>query len=126
MGYERVGERLRERMLARGYRKEDGEPDVQRFCWDWRFTTQLVYNWLNDRGTPFKDLIRLCAALDCSAEWLLTGAERPKASPRQGRGKIKGLLLALGVGLGAMLSPNAGLLGIMSVRARRQELARAV
>jgi hypothetical protein len=111
------------------YRKADGGPDVQRFCWDHRFNPNHVHQWLGEKITPFKDLIRLCAALDCSAEWLLTGSERPKASPRQGRGKINGLLLALGGGLGAMLSPSVGLLGIMSSGAsedQRQELARAI
>src|SRR5262245_12574706 len=34
--YEGVGRRLREQLIARGYRRADGEPDAQRFCWDHR------------------------------------------------------------------------------------------
>jgi hypothetical protein len=104
--YEQVGERIRERLLTLGYRRPDGEPDVQRFCWDQRFDKTLVYAWLRNTMTPFKDLIRLCTALDCSAEWLLIGKERdPKASPARGR-QLRSILLALAVGGG--LWPSAG------------------
>ena len=101
--YNQVGQRIKQRMLARGYRKadDDGEPDIQRFAWDHRFSTQQLYNWIHEKGTPTKDLIRLCASLDCSADWLLTGHEWGKAMPRQRRG-LRSLLLALAVG-GALL-----------------------
>jgi len=108
---EQIGARIRERLLARGYRREDdGEPDVQRFCWDHRFDKTLVYAWL--RGTtPFKDLIRLCEALECSAEWLLTGKERAlgKSAPALSRPptKLKSLLLAFSLGAG-LLWPSSG------------------
>lgn len=106
--YVGVGERIRERLLASGYRKADGEPDVQRFCWDHRFDKTLLYAWLRETMTPFKELVRLCMALDCSIEWLLTGNERGKAQPRQGRGRARKLLAALTVGGGLALSPSLG------------------
>ena len=106
--YEQVGARIRERMLALGYRRADGEPDVVRFGWDQRFDKTMVYAWLRDTMTPFKDLTRLCDALQCSEVWLLTGKERdPKAAPGKARhGKVPSLLLVLSVGLG--LWPSAG------------------
>ena len=76
MAYSGYGSRMRLRLLEMGYRKPDGGPDVQRFCWDFRFNANHVHQWLSEKITPFKDLIRLCTALDCSAEWLLTGNER--------------------------------------------------
>jgi|SRR5262245_22154579 len=108
MGYAQVGRRIRERLLSLGYVKADGEPDVQRFCWDHRFGTTHVYAWLADRMTPFKDLIRLCTALECSAEWLLTGEERKKASPARSRPRrARNLLLLLSVA-GALAWPSPG------------------
>lgn len=107
MTYRGVGSRIRQRLLALGYRRDDGEPDVQRFGWDHRFDKTLIYLWLRDARTPFKELIRLCEILECSVEWLLTGVERGKAKPRQGRGRVRNLLLALTAGaLG--LWPSAG------------------
>lgn len=108
--YERVGGRIRERLIALKYVKPDGDLDIQRFCWDFRFEKTNVYNWLSERITPVKDLIRLCQALDCSAEWLLTGKERdPKAKPASGRPHrktIRGVLLALTLGAVGALWPS--------------------
>lgn len=107
--YPGIGPRIEAKLRERGYVKNGGELDVQRFCWDHRFEKTNVYNWLSERYTPFKDLIRLCVALDCSAEWLLTGAERGKAAPRQGRArKLKNLLVVLSLGAGAaVVGPTA-------------------
>ena len=104
-GYEGVGERLRERMLALGYTRDDGELDIQRFCWDHRFSTTLVRLWLKDEGTPFKELVRLCDILGVSERWLLTGTDRGKAQPRQGRGARK-LLLVLSLAAAGLLWPE--------------------
>lgn len=109
--YREVGKRIRERLLARGYVKSDGELDVERFSWDFRFGRTNLYNWIGDRAVPFKDLLRLCTALECSVEWLLTGKEREmgKGHPRQGRGAARKLLLALS--FGAALWPRDGVAG---------------
>jgi hypothetical protein len=108
--YPGVGERIRERMLMLGYKQANGEPDVTRFGWDFRIEKTLMYAWLRETMTPTKDLGRLCEALDCSIHWLLLGTEyQPKkaapARSRQQRGKVRGLLLALGVALGALVPP---------------------
>ena len=108
--YKDVGKRLREQLLARGYRRADGEPDVQRFAWDFRFDKGHVYGWLRDEMTPFKELVRLCVALDCSERWLLTGYElaAKKATPASGRQHkgLRSLLLGLIVGSGLWPSPS--------------------
>ena len=108
MAYEGVGPRIRERLLAQGYKRESGEADVTRFSWDFRFNQNHLHAWLRDEMTPFKDLIRLCTALDCSAEWLLTGEERGKAKPRLGRGKARGLLLVLSAAAGLLWPSGSG------------------
>ena len=123
--YTGVGERIRERMLAMGFVRADGQPDVQRFCWDFRYDRTLVYAWLADKATPFKDLVRLAQNLGVSVEWLLTGNEREalargKTERRQGRRPTVGsLLLALSVvGAGGFGSPSGGVLvqaGIVNV-----------
>ena len=74
--YTGVGTRIRERMVKLGYVRADGEPDVQRFSWDFRYDRTLIYAWLAGKATPFKDLIRLAQDLQISVEWLLTGQER--------------------------------------------------
>jgi hypothetical protein len=124
--YTLVGPRIRERLLALGYRRADGEPDVQRFCWDQRFDKTLIYAWLRETMTPFKDLIRLCDALQCDPYWLLTGKEQvfPKAIPRQRRGKLPSLVLALSLGGGLALSPSASVAGIAPTRAVDDSLNR--
>jgi hypothetical protein len=109
--YTGVGTRMRERLLTLGYKRDDGEPDMQRFGWDHRFDKGHLYAWLRDEMTPFKDLTRLCDALDCSERWLLTGKERdPKASPGRARqhGKLKSLWLVLPLAAAALLSPSSG------------------
>lgn len=126
--YEGVGGRLGELMLAKGYKRDDGKPDVQRFCWDYRFDRTLVYDWLNDRATPFKDLTRLCDALECSEKWLLVGEEREakKAAPARSRPRIKSLWLA-SIGLASALAmwPSGGVLaqtGTLQVREFANEI----
>jgi hypothetical protein len=106
--YEGVGERIRERLLALGYVKPNGDTDVQEFCWRHRFGTTHLYAWVGDKMTPFKDLTRLCDALNCSEKWLLTGEEREikKAAPARSRPRIKSLWLALPLAAGALLSPS--------------------
>jgi len=102
--YTGVGTRIRERMLKLGYERADGEPDVQRFSWDFRYDRTLIYAWLADKATPFKDLIRLARDLQISVEWLLTGEDRlPKASRRQGRRTAGSLVLALLAGAASLL-----------------------
>jgi hypothetical protein len=103
-----IGQRIRERLIARGYRRADGEPDVREFSFDFRFDKGHVYSWLSGKMTPFKQLTELCDALQCTPYWLLTGKEQifPKAIPRQRRGKVQGLLLALSLGGGLALSPS--------------------
>ena len=105
--YQGYGARMRARLLEQGYKRQDGEPDVQRFCWDHRFNANHFHQWLGEKMAPFKDLIRLCEALDCSAEWLLTGVERKKAKPGRARRSVKNLLLALTAASAALLSPSA-------------------
>ena len=105
--YTGVGERIRERLLKLGYQQPNGEPDVRRFGFDHRFDKSIVHMWLANTSTPFKELIRLCSALDVTAEWLLTGGEAKKARPGRARRNARNLLLVLGVGFGAMLpSPS--------------------
>lgn len=109
MSYSNIGQRIRERLLAQGYRRENGEPDVQRFSWDFRFNPNHVHAWLRNQMAPFKHLTRLCDALACTEVWLLEGREREgKGSPRQGRGRLRNLLLVLSVGGGLALSPSRG------------------
>jgi hypothetical protein len=114
-----IGKRIRERLLARGYRREDGEPDVREFSFDFRFDKGHVYSWLSGKMTPFKQITELCDALECTPYWLLTGKEQvfPKAIPRQRRGTVHGLLLALSLGGGLALSPSPSVAGLAPTRA---------
>jgi hypothetical protein len=106
-----IGERIREALLERGYRRDDGEPDVRNFAFDHRFDKGHMYSWMNNKMKPFKQIVELCRALDISVDWLLTGVGRgPKASPGRARqhGKLKSLWLVLPLAAGALLSPSAG------------------
>jgi hypothetical protein len=68
-----VGPRIRERLLALGYVRADGEPDVRHFCLDHRYERTLFYDWLMDRRTPTKERERLCRDLGVDPAWLLFG-----------------------------------------------------
>ena len=111
--YQGVGNRIRERLIALGYVRKDGEADVATFCFDWRFGPTSIYGWIAEVMTPTKDLVRLCQALDCSIEWLLSGQERvvPKAQPRQGRGRVRSVVLALAASGALALSPSSSVAG---------------
>jgi len=110
MEYKEIGKRIRSRLELLGYVKADGELDVERFSWDVRLGRTNIYNWLADKAVPFKDLTRLCDALQCSEVWLLEGRERtvPKARPAKGRqhGKARVLWPALLLGAAAALWPS--------------------
>lgn len=81
-----VGARIAERLLALGYRRPDGKPDVARFCRDKTYDPRLFYEWLGDRANPTKDIARLVQHLEVSHSWLLFGAppeqmpDRPPAT----------------------------------------------
>ena len=105
MEYRNVGSRIRARLVCLNYVKPNGDLDVERFSWDHRLGRTNLYNWLGDKAVHFKDLIPLCDALQCDVRWLLTG-EAPKALPRQRRGRLESLVLALGVGGTLALWPS--------------------
>jgi hypothetical protein len=110
MEYKDVGKRIRQRLVALGYGQSADDLDIERFSWDHRFGRTNIYNWLGDKAVPFKDLTRLCDALQCTEVWLLEGRERdPKGQPGKARphGKLRSFLLALTVG-GGLVLPNAG------------------
>lgn len=105
MSDDQVGKRIREAMIARGYKREDGEPDVRNFAFDFRFDKGHLYAWLTGKMKPFKNIVELCEALDVSIDWLLKGKEySPKGRP--GKARLKSLVLTLAAcALG--LSPNS-------------------
>lgn len=83
-----VGPRIAERLIALGYVRLDGKPDVRRFCLEKRYDKTLVYYWLADRSTPMKDRERLARDLGVNSQWLLFGdAKKARAGIRKaGRG----------------------------------------
>jgi len=110
MEYKDIGQRIRQRLVELGYGKSPDDLDIEKFSWDHRFGRTNIYNWLADKAVPFKDLTRLCDALQCSEVWLLEGRERnaPKARPAKGRqhGKARVLWPALLLGAAAALWPS--------------------
>lgn len=80
--YPGVGPRIRERLLALGFVRKDGAPDVTRFCLDYRYDKTIFYEWIGDRSTPTKDLDRLADDLKVARSWLLLGDGPP---PRRGK-----------------------------------------
>lgn len=69
-----VGDRLRQRLKALGYWKND-RPDVLRFCEEHGYVVQYVYAWLKDRLPGFNNLTRLAKDLRVPVAWLLLGDE---------------------------------------------------
>lgn len=67
----------------------------------------IIYRWLNGQFPELPDIKILAELLDEDPAYLIWGDERPKAKPRQGRGRVRSLLLALAAGaLGLWPSPG--------------------
>ncbi len=94
-----VGARIAERLIALGYVRLDGKPDVRRFAMEKRYDKTLMYFWLRDRNTPMKDRERLARDLGVNSQWLLFG-DAKKA--RVGIRKLGAALLALSVTTGSV------------------------
>ena len=69
-----LGERLRTRLRALGYWKND-RPDVARFALERGYRPQYIYAWLRDRVPDYENLIRLARDLNVTPDWLRFGAE---------------------------------------------------
>lgn len=83
--YPGVSERLRRRLIERGYVRLDGELDIARFLAEHRhYDPRSFYPWLKDRTPSPAKLAQLARDLDVSVAWLLLGDERP-TPPRPAR-----------------------------------------
>ena len=81
-----VGRRVAERLLALGYKRVDGKPDVRRFVRERGWDKTSLYFWLSDRNTPTKELGRLARDLGVTPAWLLFGEGKPKKPPAMAGG----------------------------------------
>lgn len=72
--FEGVGERIKSLMIARGYVRPDGKPDVRRFCLEKSYDKTLFYYWLRDRSSPMKEVERLAKDLGVT-KWQLYSGE---------------------------------------------------
>lgn len=75
-----VGERMKERLRAIGYVKDNGELATASFAVNHGYVTSFVYDWLADRRTPIKELERLAKDLDTTPAWLCFGESGGAAS----------------------------------------------
>lgn len=71
--YPATGQRLRELMIARGFVKDDGEPDAARFIREKQYDPRNFYPWLKGRTPAGLNLERLIADLATTRSWLLFG-----------------------------------------------------
>lgn len=71
-----VGQRIKERLVAIGYTRPNGDLRVQDFAADHRFPSPFVWDWMADRRTPLKDLERLATALQTTPAWLCFGVSQ--------------------------------------------------
>lgn len=95
--------RLRHLMLARGFARSDGKPDVAAVAKALNTTTATVHRWLSSGVAPLKLIGPLCDLLGTTPAWLLYGPgdDRPTSAggvpverramtdaPREGLGRI--------------------------------------
>jgi hypothetical protein len=73
--FDGVGPRIAKRLIALGYVRADGKPDVRRFCLERGYDKTLFYYWLRDRSTPMKERARLAKDLGVTSRWLIFGDE---------------------------------------------------
>lgn len=106
-----VGPRIAARMIALGYVRANGTPNVPRWCLEKRYDKTVVYYWINDQRTPMKDrLRRLAKDLGVAPEWLLVGAE--PASKKRGRPRKAVTALLLGALALAGVPAHGGTLSV--------------
>ena len=68
-----IGERIKERLLALGFQRPNGQPDVMRFSAERRFLHVYIYRWLSGSLPDYHNMIRLAEDLKCSPCWLMFG-----------------------------------------------------
>ena len=89
-----VGQRIRERLLALGYRRPDGLPDVGRFIREHGYDARNFYPWVNKNRTPTgATLLRLSADLQCPVGELLLGESEmdKRKAPKKAAGRRRKL-----------------------------------
>jgi hypothetical protein len=91
-----IGARIKKQLLARGFKTEDGKPDIGRFIREHGYDGRYFYRWANKNVTPAEPyLTRLCADLGVSPAYLVfgeSGSIKPKkyASPIGGGSGLGG------------------------------------
>lgn len=110
-----LGQRLVERIKAKGYEDPDSKFGIRVTDWalDHRYPPGSVFKWIGDVVVPdYETILRLARDLDASPGWLHYGDDtlhghgpsRGKAPRRQGRRTVAGsLLLALTMGAASLL-----------------------
>lgn len=74
------GPRIVERMLALGWKMDNGKEDVPRFSMRHGFDKSVVYEWTKDASTPEKHMGRLAEALQTTVAYLMFGIGAPDAT----------------------------------------------
>lgn len=75
--YEGVGERIRARLVALGFKLPDGKADSGRFVREKKWDGRYFYNYLKGVTPTGERLDRLVDDLQTSRSWLLTGEGSP-------------------------------------------------
>lgn len=73
MKFPGLSHRITQRLLALGYRRQDGRPDVARFCRVKGWDPRGFYPYLKGRMPNEVQLPRLARDLETSVPWLLHG-----------------------------------------------------
>lgn len=83
--FEGVNRRILERIVAIGFTRSDGQPDITRFTAEFNYDPRRFYPWINPTKpfTPTPDTLkRLAKDLACDWLWLLSGD--PRLAPEDG------------------------------------------
>lgn len=78
-------ERVRGRILAQGFIRSNGDPDVLSWSLEKRWTAQYIYKYLNGTTPDYPRLIKLCDDLGVTPGWLLFGDDLPTPTGKNGR-----------------------------------------
>jgi hypothetical protein len=80
-----IWDRIKERLLALGYRQENGRPDVMGFAFRHEWNHVYIFRWIGGSTPDYDNIIKLSGQLDVSPSWLMFGEQGtlvPARSPK--------------------------------------------
>jgi hypothetical protein len=82
-----IGDRITERLLALGFRRVNGKPDVMGFSFRNGWNHVYLFRWIGGSTPDYDNIIKLSAQLEVSPSWLMFGEQGTQVPSLAGESK---------------------------------------